>query len=391
MKRFYFLGIFILLSIFLISCQCKEESFSFVVTADMRYTAKEEFRNSNYFLGACEAIKKFGKGGFMISAGDVDPPEAVYKVVKQILGDDYPWYPVVGNHELEADSNMIFLREYNKNGDSLPHIIRKGPPGCIETTYSFDMHNCHFVVLNQYYDGQSDIGTDGNIVPELMEWLENDLKNNQKKYTFIFGHEPLISIPDMDNGRLRHQDDSLNKYPRNSFQFVQLLKKHNVTAYICGHTHNASIAKINGLWQIDVGHARGIEAFFPTLVYESISANIEESERNDIQSEKPIAEYFTKNAYEIKKVLYYSGLTGGVSYKEIDDQKGIEILSLFLEQFSRNPQLRDKYIHTFWGNASLARSTFLKVITSDKQVEIEFYRDDARGGKYSLMHTQTLN
>ncbi|MCD6175840.1 MAG: hypothetical protein J7K65_08780, partial [Planctomycetes bacterium] len=33
---------------------------------------------------------------------------------------------------------------------------------------------------------------------------------------------------------------------------------HSVTAYICGHTHNFSYAKINGLWQIDAGHARGI-------------------------------------------------------------------------------------------------------------------------------------
>jgi hypothetical protein len=28
-------------------------------------------------------------------------------------------------------------------------------------------------------------------------------------------------------------------------------------AYFCGHTHNASAALINGVWQIDCGHARG--------------------------------------------------------------------------------------------------------------------------------------
>lgn len=30
-------------------------------------------------------------------------------------------------------------------------------------------------VINVYYDGKSDVGTDGDVVPELLEWLEEDL------------------------------------------------------------------------------------------------------------------------------------------------------------------------------------------------------------------------
>jgi predicted phosphodiesterase len=30
-----------------------------------------------------------------------------------------------------------------------------------------------------------------------------------------------------------------------------------VKAYIFGHTHNYSVVKINRLWHVDVGHARG--------------------------------------------------------------------------------------------------------------------------------------
>lgn len=30
-----------------------------------------------------------------------------------------------------------------------------------------------------------------------------------------------------------------------------------VTANICGHTHNYSVYQESGVWQIDVGHARG--------------------------------------------------------------------------------------------------------------------------------------
>jgi hypothetical protein len=47
-------------------------------------------------------------------------------------------------------------------GVSLPSIVNAGPPGCEETTYSFDYGDAHFVVLNEYYNGTSDRGTDGD-------------------------------------------------------------------------------------------------------------------------------------------------------------------------------------------------------------------------------------
>jgi hypothetical protein len=381
----------ILMLLLVFACDRSEESFTFVVAADMRYAAKEEYRNSNYFQGACEAIKKYGKGAFMISPGDIDPPLAVREVISNILGEDYPWYPVVGNHELEDSSNMDFLRNYNKDGNTLPNIVRSGPEGSLETTYSFDWGDNHFVVLNQYYDGLSDMGTDGDLVPELLDWLEEDLTNTDKKYIFVFGHEPLIAMPDMDNGRLRHQDDSLNKYPKNSYHFHQMLLRFHVTGYICGHTHNTSIAKINDVWQIDVGHARGIEAFFPGLLVEGISSAIAQGEEN-VQGEKTaFSQFYNENAYEAKKVLYYSGLTDGISYKEIDDKTAIKKLYSFYTQYLEHDQLRNQYQTTFWENANLARSTFLKIQTGAEKVKIDIYRDDARGGAYALMHTKVLN
>jgi hypothetical protein len=65
-------------------------------------------------------------------------------------------------------------------------------------------------------------------------------------------------VPDLDNGRVRHRGDSLDKYPANNHRFWALLRQQGVLAYFCGHTHNASVARINGLWQIDCGHARGL-------------------------------------------------------------------------------------------------------------------------------------
>lgn len=236
----------------------KQESteLTFIATADMRQFAGPEFQTSEYFLGTCEAIKEIGKGEFMVSPGDIDPPWHVESVVRKVLGEDYPWYPVVGNHESETPEDMEWLRNYGK-GD-LPNLIRRGPENCVETTYSFEYGNVHFAVINEYFDGQSDVGTDGNISQALYDWLENDLEENTKPIVFVIGHEPLVSLADVDTGRHRHKGDNLDAHPEENHKFQMLLKKHNVAAYLCGHTHNFSHANINGLVQIDVGHCRGL-------------------------------------------------------------------------------------------------------------------------------------
>jgi len=229
--------------------------FSFEVAADMREFAGPGYQSSEYFVGTCEAIRDVGKGAFMVSPGDIDPPANVYSTISKVLGSDYIWYPVVGNHEAETPEDMAWLREWG-SGD-IPYLVRRGPANCEETTYSFDYDNSHFVVINQYFDGKSDVGTNGDICEALFEWLKADLEENQKEMVFVFGHEPIVSIPDADNGRHRHKGDNLDAHPKNSFRFQKLLRDKGVTAYICGHTHDFSYSKINGLWQLDAGHCRG--------------------------------------------------------------------------------------------------------------------------------------
>ncbi|MFC1693502.1 metallophosphoesterase family protein [Candidatus Latescibacterota bacterium] len=240
--------------------------FSFIVTCDMREFAGPKYQTSRYFLGTCEAIRDAGKGDFMISPGDVDPPEDVFAVIKKVLGAEYLWYPAVGNHEAETLEDMEWLREWGSR--DIPNLVRRGPENGEETNYSFDYGSAHFVVINQYYDGTydyyrdnfiySDTGTNGDVCDALFDWLKEDLEANDKSIVFVIGHEPFISIPDVDRGRIRHLGDSLNEHLKNSHRFQCLLRKHNITAYICGHTHNCSYSKINDLWQLDAGHCRGI-------------------------------------------------------------------------------------------------------------------------------------
>ncbi len=230
----------------------------FYVTADMRGYTMPEFNGPDHFAGACMAIDELGKGSFMVSPGDIDPPDRVRLTLDSVLGKEYVWYPVVGNHELDDPHHIEYLRVYNKGGNSLPEITRIGPPGAEETCYAFEYGDVHCTVINQYYDGEKDDALDGDVADPLYSWLKQDLMENTKPVAVVFGHEPVVSMPDMGNGRVRHRGDSLDKYPESNHRFWSLLKDTGVLAYFCGHTHNTSVSKINGVWQIDCGHARGI-------------------------------------------------------------------------------------------------------------------------------------
>lgn len=230
-------------------------SFSFAVACDMRSFAGSPPAGKRYFDGACEALKSVGAGAFLVSPGDCDPPGPVRATIDRYLGTNYLWYPVAGNHETGSAKNMQWLRDWSKEG--IAHLVRRGPPGAENTTYSFDYGNSHFVMLNQYYDGRADAVGRGDLPEASLQWLAQDLAETRQPLVWVFGHKPITSLPDMDSGRVRHEQESVSTDDVRLARFLSLLKERRVRAYVCGHTHNTSVARVKGVWQLDAGHARG--------------------------------------------------------------------------------------------------------------------------------------
>jgi hypothetical protein len=196
---------------------------------------------------------------FTVSPGDIDPPNGVLWTITRTLGTSYTWYPVMGNHELPGNgseptygANVAWLLAYDYGA------VNPGPSGCPTTTYSLDYQDLHLVFLNEYCDVSGPTAADGDVPDHLYNWLVADLAATTQPATLVFGHEPAYPQPDADNGRMRHEYDSLNKHPARRDRFWQLLRDRSVVAYICGHTHNYSAVRLYGVWQIDVGHARGL-------------------------------------------------------------------------------------------------------------------------------------
>lgn len=229
------------------------DTFSFTIAGDMRSFVGPAPAGKRYFDGACEALQSIGAGAFMISPGDCDPPGPVRADLDRYLGTNYLWYPLTGNHETGNPKTMAWLRRWAQAG--IPHLVRRGPPDAEDTTFSFDFGNSHFVLLNEYYGGRAARKT--GLPAAALDWLQADLAATRQPLVWVVGHKPLRSLPDMDTGRVRHSKESVGADAVHLARFVQLLQAHHVRAYICGHTHDCSVAKVHGLWQLDSGHARG--------------------------------------------------------------------------------------------------------------------------------------
>ena len=271
-SRFIFLVI-LLMTICAVVAVSQAEQVHFTVTADMRY-------NHTAFESVCDAIndKVGGAGIFHVSPGDTDGTVQENRyVINGKFGTDTIWYPVVGNHEVDnpgsGNADIAWIREEYNNGhggrDALKiHTNQDGPPGCIETTYSWDHSatNSHFIALNEYWDGGTAAGSDestidADIVTAMHTWLEADLAANQNKLIFVFGHEPAFP-------NYWHVNECLDRDKSHRDAFWGLLEQYNVMAYICGHTHVYSRHQEAGgdIWQIDIGNA-GLDNYNDGLTF----------------------------------------------------------------------------------------------------------------------------
>jgi hypothetical protein len=238
----------------LVAANARGESFHFTVTADPR-------GNHEAFGQVLTAIraKTGGPGAFHVSLGDIDNrPDQNRAQIDLFFGRDFLWFPGIGNHEAE-DADVNFLRDEYHNGNHRRTFLKQatltnGPPGSVETTYSWNYGKAHFVMLNEYWNGGTQPGddtkTDGDVVPALRAWLADDLAAHAGRSTFVFGHEPAFPFHN-------HEGNSLDKYSTNRDAFWQLLESRHVLAYFCGHTHVFSKHQPTPgqTWQIDVGNA----------------------------------------------------------------------------------------------------------------------------------------
>lgn len=151
------------------------------------------------------------------------------KATAPIREKNIPLYITMGNHSGYTEfAREAFVKRYeNKETGTL--------------YYSVDVNNCHFIILCSELENETSQTTG-----KQLEWLKADLKRAKGKHIFVVLHRPLYP-------KIKHLEDSLNKYPEKRDELAGLLKQYNVDMVFAGHVHVYNFSVVAGLGQIIAG------------------------------------------------------------------------------------------------------------------------------------------
>jgi DNA repair exonuclease SbcCD nuclease subunit len=133
---------------------------------------------------------------------------------------DVPTFLVPGNHD-----------GYNRFREDGLKIWQKyfGP-----LYYSFDFGNYHFIGVNSFIV----LNWGGSIQEDQLNWIKNDLNNNDANLTFMFlHHNPLWDTK---------SDSLLRMGYKNREKFLTLIDEQNVDMVLAGHIHKDTVNNESG-------------------------------------------------------------------------------------------------------------------------------------------------
>lgn len=215
---------------------------------------------------------------FVIVPGDFSPAGVTDQTFAKVLGEDFPWLPVMGNHDLSSrDAMAKVLARYEKRL-GIHHGPKDGPPG----QYEFTFRNVLFVAPDQHgpktrprkgpAKAAADEANSAGPPPigAKYKWLQDTVAASKAPFRIVVVHEPAWPFH-------RHTGDLLHGTSEERDRFWQLLADSNCQLLLTGHTHAYStyqwlgnadpdrwqkhtsgiIPGPLGVWQIDAGRAAG--------------------------------------------------------------------------------------------------------------------------------------
>lgn len=156
------------------------------------------------------------EGGKKTTAAELETELEMWQAIFQPLYDaGIGIYPVRGNHENDADNNIMVWNGIFTGDKALP---QNGPSGETNLSFSFNHKNAFFIGLDTYV----------NIHKINQTWLDEQLAVNNQPHIFVFGHEAAFKV---------FHSDCLDDFPAERNTFWNSLSDAGVKTYFCGHDH----------------------------------------------------------------------------------------------------------------------------------------------------------
>lgn len=216
-----------------IAAEKPSESFTFVVLGDSR--GASDGTVPKVFTRMIAQIVKLNPA-FVIHTGDlVDGSKdnglfrkQLQEFKKAIDPLKMPFYSVPGNHEIRGliENDVAYRQLF-------------GAP-----YRSFDYGNSHFVLLDSEIPHE-----ESRVMGNQMVWLKKDLGKNMKAaHRFVSIHQPLFPVGP-------HAGSSLDRFPQNRAELLDVLKRYQVEYAFVGHEHLYDRTVHDGVIQIITGGA----------------------------------------------------------------------------------------------------------------------------------------
>lgn len=231
-------------------------SFTFDVLGDSKILPGQENWQGNRVLEKSLAQINRDNPALVVYLGDgVDqggPSENLSAFREYLAKLQPPWYPVIGNHEL---NNGAGPDGRGGNGENnFRQIFSDKLPAKGQSYYSFDYQNSHFIVLDTAW--QSGKGPkEAELKPgsQQWEWLQKDLNSSRQRsqHIFIFGHKPPVypfkaGGPDTVSNLSATYGSSWED-PKVAAEFIKLASDYKVDAVFSGHIHLYNRLEVQGV------------------------------------------------------------------------------------------------------------------------------------------------
>jgi hypothetical protein len=162
--------------------------------------------------------------------------------MKPVYDLGIPVYVLRGNHEYgdeglpDPELFKIYEEYFAKK------MPQNGPADARGLTFSVVYKGAKIIGLDQY------VGEKGKVNMDLA-WLKTELDDNTSPFLFVYSHGPAFRVL---KKRLHPFDLFSNHKQRD--EFWEILKKHQVSVYFCGHDHLYSRGQKDGIIQVCAGN-----------------------------------------------------------------------------------------------------------------------------------------
>lgn len=204
-------------------------------TSKADYTEREVEISKSVLEKTVKDINSISNIDFVVFTGDnIDQADdtQLKKFLKIANKLKYPYYVVIGNHEVFKSQNLT-KKDYMR-------IVRRYSKNCRpwSANYVFEKSGIVFIVV----DGAKEIipGPAGYFRKDTLNWLDKKLSHYKYSKVVIFQHFPVVE-PYYNRTHMTYNKEA----------YEEVLKKHNnVVAIVSGHFHANGEKMVDGVYHV---------------------------------------------------------------------------------------------------------------------------------------------